>query len=129
MDMTAQRDENRKWDEKFARGRQPQPVAHPGVILSQSQRQQPHDSGEQSGLPEMICNGDTIPDSFRFILPGEFQERFLRLSYVFKRERAGFHQMRHDGPAPAAEQTQQIVNQPAFRGLARHRRLENVSAC
>src|SRR5215469_14672887 len=65
-------------------------------------------------------------DSFWLILSGELQESFLRLAHIIKSERARFNQMGHDGPAPAAEQSQQVVDQPALRRVPRDRRLEDV---
>src|SRR5260370_107581 len=53
--MSAQRDEHRKRNEKFARCREPNPMAYSCVILSQRKCQQSRDSCEQSRLPQVIC--------------------------------------------------------------------------
>src|SRR5262245_32750289 len=73
-DMSTQRHEHRKRDEKFARCREPNPVPYSCVILSQRQCQQSRNSCKQSRLPQVICKrrhvfwihfGLSSPASFR----------------------------------------------------------------
>jgi N-acetylated-alpha-linked acidic dipeptidase len=53
-------------------------------------------------------------------------QRLLRLFHVIHRQPAGFNQMRHHRLRPSTEQSQQFVDQPGLRGIARHHGFENV---
>src|SRR5215469_11074894 len=65
-------------------------------------------------------------NSFWLILLILCQEGFLRFTHILQCQCARIDQVSHDRPASAAEQAQQVVNQPAFGRLTGHRCLEDI---
>src|SRR6266850_857468 len=67
-----------------------------------------------------------IQKSFLFPLSRELSQHLLCFLYIIESQFAGFDEMRHHRLAPAAQQAEQLVDQPALRSFARNRRLEDV---
>src|SRR5262249_30278404 len=61
------------------------------------------------------------------LLLGRFLEHLPRLLDVLERDLAGLDQVRHQRLRAAAEEIEQIVDEPALRGVARHQGLAYVS--
>src|SRR5579864_7522561 len=64
--------------------------------------------------------------SLGLVLSLQPAQDFLGFLHIGEGEFAGFDEARHQGLSASTEQCQQIVNQPALRGVARDARLEDV---
>src|SRR6187399_2987708 len=62
------------------------------------------------GLPFFLC----------------LSKRLLRLMHIVESDLSGFDQMRHDRLNTSAEESKQLINQPALNGIARHAGLEDM---
>ena len=121
-DVSTEGDEERERDEEFAGRDEPDCVAHARAVAPERQGEQPGERREERGLPEMVSHGRHLRDLF-----GEFQKVLFGGADVVEGERAGVHQVRHDGAAVASEEGEQIVHEFALRGFARDASLEDES--
>jgi hypothetical protein len=62
----------------------------------------------------------------RFILSAYLSQSLLSFSKIRQRKGTGFNKVRHDRLGPAAEQSQEVIDQSSLRRVAGDHRLEKV---